>query len=464
MRYATFLLALFVLQGVALPATLHVPGEYPTIQEAILAAGMDDTVLVAPGTYEENIDFLGKAITVKSSAGPEATIIDGNQNGVVAAFSNMEDLDSVLSGFTITNGTGGVLCFISSPKITNNIITENSHSNGAGIFCMLASPLIANNIITGNTAAVDGGGILCIEGSNPHITNNLLSENSAGGNGGAIWCFYHCLPAITNNILFGNWAAEGGGIYSGYLTGTMITNNTLYGNSASMKAGGIYCYNEYISVTNNILWENTAPNAPQIYSESGDATVTYSNIQGGYPGTGNINETPLFVDPSHLDFHLYFDSPCKDSGSNSAPALPEDDFEGDPRQAFDAADMGADEFHNHLYCTGHAAPGGNVEIKIADIPLAGPIVLWVGTGVLEEPIPTNHGAWFLELPILLFYTLGSIPEPQGIYTIPITLPPGMPPLEIPIQATVEYKLTNLCIISVKKSHSSEKPQNPPLLP
>ena len=85
-------------------ATIRVPGDQPTIQAGIDAASDGDTVLVAPGTYFENIDFKGKGITVRSSSGPEVTVIDGNQTGQVVRFDSGETIDSIIEGFTITNG------------------------------------------------------------------------------------------------------------------------------------------------------------------------------------------------------------------------------------------------------------------------------------------------------------------------------------------------------------------------
>ena len=111
--------------------TLKVPGQYPTIQAAIDAASDNDIVLVAPGTYAENIDFLGKAIQVTSSEGKDQTLIDGGQMGSVVTFHNVEGPDSVLDGFTITNGSGvdptgygyyyggGIHCSSSSPRIAS---------------------------------------------------------------------------------------------------------------------------------------------------------------------------------------------------------------------------------------------------------------------------------------------------------------------------------------------------------
>ena len=84
--------------------TWYVPDDYLTIQEAINASAHGDTIIVSPGTYVENIDFLGKAIVLKSESGPEVTIIDGNSNGTVVMFQTMEGPGSVLEGFNITNG------------------------------------------------------------------------------------------------------------------------------------------------------------------------------------------------------------------------------------------------------------------------------------------------------------------------------------------------------------------------
>ena len=101
-RVLVFLLfVVFPVAGMA--ATIHVPDDHGTIQEAIDASADGDTVIVRPGTYEESIKFNGKAITVQSEQGPEVTIIDSG--GRVVKFQNGEVRDSVLSGFTIRNGT-----------------------------------------------------------------------------------------------------------------------------------------------------------------------------------------------------------------------------------------------------------------------------------------------------------------------------------------------------------------------
>jgi hypothetical protein len=165
--------------GTAAADTILVPLDFPTIQEAIDAAVDGDRVLVAPGTYVENINFLGKGITVTSEEGPEVTIIDGNQAGSVVTFDSGEGLASVLSGLTITNGQalypggGGILCNESSPTIINCKIVNNSSTvgGGGGISCWgsSSSPIITNCIISENSSII-GGGIFCYY-SSPTISN-----------------------------------------------------------------------------------------------------------------------------------------------------------------------------------------------------------------------------------------------------------------------------------------------------
>jgi len=268
---------------------------------------------------------------------------------------------------TITNNTitansadygGGIYCSSSSsPIITNNTITANSAvgtlspGNGGGIYCTSSSPTITNCIITDNEARshdyyVHGGGIYCTS-SSPTITNCTITDNKAEtieiSHGGGIYCTSSS-PTITNCIITGNEAlgesnAYGGGIYcTSYST---ITNCTITGNRAYRPrhdlggvGGGIYCDTSSSTVLNTILWND---NPDEI---DGSITVTYSDVKGGWPGEGNIDADPLFVDPSSDNYHLQASSPCIDAGTYSG--APPDDLDGNPRDEF--PDMGAYEY------------------------------------------------------------------------------------------------------------------------
>ena len=125
MKKLTLVTAIIFIASLLFAQTINIPGDYATIQEGINAANTGDTVLVAPGTYIENIDFYGKNITVASHylINPDTslisqTIIDGNQIwGVVTMDAG------TLNGFTITNGSsydgGGIYCSGSAILLQN---------------------------------------------------------------------------------------------------------------------------------------------------------------------------------------------------------------------------------------------------------------------------------------------------------------------------------------------------------
>jgi len=166
-------------------------------------------------------------------------------------------------------------------------------------------------------------------------------------------------------------------------------------------------------------------------------------------GVGMIDSAPLFVDPANNDLHLTFNSPCRGSGDNTVvTALC--DFEGDPRIAYGTVDMGSDEFYTHLYQTGNTTPGGAVGLRLVDLPGTSPVILWIGSGVIDPPFHSKkYGDWYLQPPLLVDMFLGAIPSPTGVLSFPYTLDPTFPIMDIPMQALIGKKLTNLCVMSVK---------------
>ncbi len=250
---------------IAVSDTIHVPGDQPTIQEGIDAAVNGDTVLVAPGTYVENIDFIGKAITVKGGGNAGETTIDGNQAGSVVVFNTGEGKGSVLSGFAIENGTaqygGGIRCSSSSPKILCNIVLNNvSYFGGGGISCDNSSPTISNNTISGNSSTDGGGAGVHLNQSDPLITGNIIKDNElilCADRGGGIYCS-HSSPSIADNIISGNSAnyGNGGGICCEYSSSPVITNNIITNNSAMNRGGGAYCYDSSPLISGNTIANN----------------------------------------------------------------------------------------------------------------------------------------------------------------------------------------------------------------
>ena len=379
--------------------------QYPSIQAAIEAAVDGDTIILAPGTFRgdgnRDIDFKGKAITIRSTDPKDpnivaATIIDCNgtelENHRGFYFHSGEDENSIVEGLTITNGFngtgGGILCIESSPIIRNNIITGNKieydADGGAGIGCWGgASPLIVGNTISDNHCEPGGGGggIRCYGASSPTITDNIIAGNSAS-QGGGICCYgsptiSNCTfrgntatgigggilidgsPILTNCTFSGNSADSGGAIYN-YQCSPILTNcrfiansaqysggaifntrgssptlrNCIFtGNTAGINGGAIYNHGytginepavvnctfadnsalhgnalacdsylqEYpsdLQVANCILWDG----GDEVWNNDGSTiTITYSDVQNAWPGEGNIDADPCFVEPGYWD-------------------------------------------------------------------------------------------------------------------------------------------------------------------
>ena len=296
-------------------------------------------------------------------------------------------------------GGGGIRCYeAGTPTITGNIIAGNSASQGGGILIDDCSPVVINCTITENSAGSQGGGMLIsrrYSKTSPRISNCTFSGNSASVGGGmhnSNWRSAEWGPTLTSCTFNGNSAvSKGGGIYNMYTTPTLI-NCAFTGNSAGNYGGGMYnsgyrsyapcsryngptlnnctfsansapdgnalacdsyrqCYPSDLQITNCILWDG----GNEIWvGDSSQITITYSDIDGGYTGTGNIDADPLFIDPGYWDangvwvdgdYHLLPDSPCIDAGDNSVvPSSVSTDLDGWPRIINGTVDMGAYEY------------------------------------------------------------------------------------------------------------------------
>jgi hypothetical protein len=386
---------------------------YCAIQTAIDSAVDGDEVVVAPGTYAETIDFLGKAITVRC-AGPEPCTLESDGTGIGCQFRSAETRASVLDGFTIRLYERGIACEGSSPTIRNCTISSNidpaDQARGAGVRIVGGGPLLTGCTISNNEVGFDyngyGGGIsmedssaelvacsivgnrawdhfrtlgygggayvaggqvtltacsfesnvgtsgagayitgaqalfrqcqftghpavccgsgggLLLHSSSATVAGCTFTANSVDGDGGGL-ALLSSSATVTACTFSGNSAdgdGLGGALHSQGST-PRVSNCTFFGNSAA-SGGGV---SGGSIVTNCILWNN----APDQFA--GPSTVTFSDVQGGGIGIGNIDADPLFVDQDNGDFHLQVLSPCIDAGHNWAvpPDTADLDVDGD---------------------------------------------------------------------------------------------------------------------------------------
>jgi predicted outer membrane repeat protein len=221
-----------------------------------------------------------------------ATVIKGSEQGSVVTFSGGEDASCVLAGFTITGGNA---------------------ENGGGIYCGdKSAPKIMSCIIAKNSATMGGGGIY-IEGGSTGLVQ--------------------LKPELTNCTIINNSASiAGGGLYNQF-SKPILTNCTFSSNSAGYFGGGICISSGNPILTNCILWSDMPD---EITAFSGTPAVTYSDVQGGFIGEGNIDADPLFADSDNSNYHLKsqagrwdpvsqswliddITSPCIDAGDPSTP-------------------------------------------------------------------------------------------------------------------------------------------------
>ncbi len=395
------------------PGTGTQSDPYHSIQYAIGQSSTiaGDTVLVMPGRYLENLDYLGKGITVASMYGHLDTIIDGSASSTPEScvrFVSGEGRTAVLAGFTLTGGTGH---------------DWTAYTLGGGIYIEDASPTIMRNLIRDNAAAY-GGGIWC-RGSGPSgkgslIVNNIFVGNTAGG-----------VPSH----------GYGGAICCDEDVQSEIYHNTIYGNQASIEGGGISFLrsrNQTV-VENNIIWANTGGQVSKKYTSN---PIIQNNDIEGDPSQMDLD--PLFVDPTAVDFHLRWSSPCIDMASILATPTTED-WEGDPRPGSivklgSVPDIGADEYDWHVYSIAGIVSGGAGTLRlIGDPAAAGPFVLYLGNiqaGVRDNPLGTQYGDLWLYPPYGPMGFFSGL-SAAGFADLPGTIPSKIAPgTRLPVQVLI----------------------------
>ncbi len=269
-------LALLFAAATASADVINVPGDRPTIQAAIDIAVNGDVVIVAEGEYPERINFLGRAITVRSTDPNDPgvvmnTIIDGGGSGSVVTCDSGEESDTVLSGFVITGGSapegGGMRNVGSSPTVTNcsfignHAVAAQGVTLGGGMYNTESSPTVSDCTFSGNTAGNSGGGMHSGLNCSPMVSNCTFSGNTAAL-GGGMTIANNSSGTVSACTFDGNTASSGGGgLASSLNANPTVSNCTFNGNTAANLGGGMYSnFNSTPTVTDSGFCDN-APDA-----------------------------------------------------------------------------------------------------------------------------------------------------------------------------------------------------------
>jgi len=394
------ILAFAALTLPACAATINVPAGQPTIQAGINAANTGDTVLVAPGTYYENINFNGKAITVTSSAGAASTIIDGGKLAPVVTLGtsdpSISGSQSTLTGFTAQNGvpaagatdTGGGIVVVGHANLQNDTVTANASCGidiTAGVYATINENHIYGNTqnptgtacrASGAGIYISGPGIVLIDSSTIETNqgSGIYMDTAAGSatfaddiirnnSGYGVYAALYSLN-FDQNLIYSN---SGPGLYLNIASIGFISvgANTFYGNDTANTNNSAPPYASQVIVNNYnssfIFVDNLIVGTSSTYPAVGCPTY----IAGTYPlvwdhndiydtqtvnaanppcdtqigSFGNIAGDPLFKNASTGDFHLTTGSPAIDAGNGSDSSTGAVDLDGNVR-AQDATGKG----------------------------------------------------------------------------------------------------------------------------
>lgn len=266
------------------------------------ASGMSNRYSSSPSlsnvTFSGNSADYGGGMSNRYSSNPSLSNVTfsgntaHNQGGGMYSYYSNASLDNVTFNSNSVNygNGGGMYNWQSNPNLSNVTFNGNyttgDYASGGGMYNDVSDPSLNDVTFSSNSVTYAGGGMYN-DSSSPSLNNVTFSSNSANsGNGGGMYNYWYSSPSLSNVTFSGNTASEGGGMFNKYSSPSLI-NITFSGNLASSGGGISSQFFSTPSLSNSILWGNTPS---QI---SGPATVTYSDIQGGYAGIGNIDTDPL---------------------------------------------------------------------------------------------------------------------------------------------------------------------------
>ena len=352
--------------------TINVPADQPTIQAALDAAASGDTVVVAPGTYAENLDFGGKDVALVTSGGAAATTLDANGDTGVQLGPG-----GSISGFTITGAAeyfgAAIEVHGAGSVISGNVFDGNAQlagGYGAAIGGNNASPVVERNLFRGNTCDSQflSGVVAFVNGSSPRIQSNVFVDN----------------PCRAINLTLPGGPAP------------VVVNNTIVRNAVGIRVDGrvttaAHTYRNNVLVDNQVGLQVDFGAAPPwdhnlVFGNGAD----YVGVASQTGVNGNLSASPLFVAAAAGDFRLQTGSPAIDAGSNAA--IPAVDFAGGARSldgdgdGVAVADIGAFEAPVSADVSPPVITASNLVVN-ATGPSGAPVVYVVSVTDDTDPSP-----------------------------------------------------------------------------
>ncbi|KPK70448.1 hypothetical protein AMJ71_08250 [candidate division TA06 bacterium SM1_40] len=291
----------------------------------------------------------------------------------------------------------------------------NTAASGAAIGLMGSPALVVRNVVMGNISEVDAGGLFCADYSAAFIERNWIVGNSSGWYGGGVSCIA-ASPTFARNVIARNSSLLGGGMYLLSFASPAINRNTITANSADSLGGGLYAWGfSSPAINNTVLWGNEAD---EIIAEfESYPVVTYCDVEGGWPGEGNLDVDPLFVLAERRDFRLLWGSLCIDAGHP-------DSLDGDGTRS----DIGAYFFDQDDYLTLYLTPdtsqvsaGGQLGVTYTVINRwAQPELMWV----LSETVLPGGGTRTVLGPDHYTLPAGAVVQRHLVHDVPLSAVAG----------------------------------------
>lgn len=343
-----------LLASPAFATIIRVPQDQPTIQAGIDSASRHDTVLVGPGIYNENLNFNGKSIVLKSVSGPDSTTIHNVSDTLllpIIQVMGVQDILTSIEGFRLYGGRGRA---------------------GGGIRFDSSKGSIIGNVFEADTTAGGGGAIGCFNLSDVKIRSNIFQNNI--GQTGTVWAQNSTVEISRNLIIDNPGFAAVLPIDTAIAT---IVNNTFVNNGSAIS-----CQEwAIVDIRNNIFVNNVAYG---VHVNNATVTIDYNDfvnsplIEQATLGVGNISIDPFFVGGSPFNYHLQLGSPCIDTGDPTTPVP----YGGGAR-----VDMGAFEYPQFPQFE-LLSPAEN-----ATIPSRRPLFVWKSLRDTIQSIEANYSVF-----------------------------------------------------------------------